>query len=100
MLHSGFGPLLDTLKTAMEASTFNAGSAHLALALNFAEQGEALCGEDADRENLAAARGLARQCGDEIHAMSDSIRPGLSDSRRALSALFVELDERIASAAG
>lgn len=98
MLHPGFSPLLEALKATIAASSLKAPSAHLALALKLAEQGDALCREGADLTNLVTARRLARQCAEQIHAAPEGLKSAVSGSRRALSALFVELDERIASA--
>jgi len=98
MHHPGFHPFLEAVKTAMAATSVNAGSPHLLLALKLAQQGHEMCGDSADRRSLVAARRLAHQCADEIHATPDTMKSTASASRRALSALFVELDERIASA--
>jgi hypothetical protein len=94
----GFHPFLEAVKTAMAVSCFNADSAQLTLALKLAQQGHELCGDSADLAHLIAARRLARQCAEEIRAIPDSMKSAASGSRRALSALFVELDERIAKA--
>jgi hypothetical protein len=98
MPYSGFSPFLEALKTAMAASSFDADSAHLTVALELAQRGDAICGDSADLANLVAARQIARQCAVEIRAVSDPMRSAVSGSRRALSALFAELEERIGSA--
>jgi hypothetical protein len=100
MLYAGFRPVLEALKPAMAASSFDADSAHLARALELAKEGDAMCGEDADLANLVAARQIARECAEEIRAIGAPMKSTVSRSRRALSALFVELEGRIGSARG
>jgi hypothetical protein len=89
--------LLDALSAAIAATLSSENSAGLEAALMLARHGQEVCGEHANLAQLHTLWEITRLCADQIRRLPEPSRPALSGVRRALSALFAQLDERIAA---